>query len=107
MVAPGCASKTVQKPARSPKITSDKKYCHVGNTAKQLQIGKTPILQEILRTRKQHVEHCVFSEATRSFQSARCVRNELQFRTAQQNQKSFPWMQVYGCTVYPRLTYGI
>ena len=24
MVAPGCASKTVQKPARSPKITSDK-----------------------------------------------------------------------------------
>ena len=35
-----------------------------------------------------------FSEATRSFQSAGCVRNKLQFRTAQQNQKSFPWMQV-------------
>ena len=31
----------------------------------------------------------VFSEATRSFQSAGCVRNKLQFRTVQQNQKSF------------------
>ena len=51
---------------------------------------KTPILQEILRTRNLlQVEHCVFSEAARSFQSAGCVRNKLQFRTAQQNQKSF------------------
>ena len=32
-------------------------------------------------------EHYVFLEATRSFQSAGCVRNKLQFRTAQQNQK--------------------
>ena len=56
---------------------------------------KTPILREILRTQNLlQVEHCVFSEATRSFQSAGCVRNKLQFRTAQQNQKSFPWMQV-------------
>ena len=39
------------------------------------------------------VEHCVFLEATRSFQSAGCVRNKLQFRTVQQNQKSFLWMQ--------------
>ena len=51
---------------------------------------KTPTSQEILRTRNLLlVEHCVFSEATRSFQSAGCVRNKLQFRTAQQNQKSF------------------
>ena len=56
---------------------------------------KTPILQEILRTRNLlQVEHCVFSEVTRSFQSAGCVRNKLQFRTAQQNQKSFLWMQI-------------
>ena len=51
---------------------------------------KTPIMQEILRTRiPLQVEHCAFSEATRSFQSAGCVRNKLQFHTAQQNQKSF------------------
>ena len=69
---------------------------------------KTLILQEILRTRNlSQVEHCVFLEATRSFQSAECARNRLQFRTAQQNQKSFPWMQVLGWTVDPRLTCGI
>ena len=34
---------------------------------------RTPILQEILRTRNLlQVEHCAFSEATRSFQSAGC-----------------------------------
>ena len=33
------------------------------------------------------MEHCVFSEATRLFQLAGCVRNRLQFRTALQNQK--------------------
>ena len=55
---------------------------------------KTPILQEILRTQNLlQVEHCVFSEATRLFQSAGCVRNKLQFHTVQQNRKSFPWMQ--------------
>ena len=56
---------------------------------------KTPILQEILRTRNLlQVEQCAFSEVIRLFQSVGCVRNKLQFRTAQQNQKSFPWMQV-------------
>ena len=55
---------------------------------------KTPILQEILRIQNLHrVEHCAFSEAIRLFQSVGCVRNKLQFRTVQQNQKSFPWMQ--------------
>ena len=34
------------------------------------------------------VEHCVSSEATRSFQPGGCVRNKLQFRAAQRNQKS-------------------
>ena len=56
---------------------------------------KTPILQEILRIQNlRQVEHCAFSEAIRLFQLVGCVRNELQFRTVQQNQKSFPWMQV-------------
>ena len=55
---------------------------------------KTPILQEILRTENPfQVEHCAFSEAIRLFQSVGCVRNKLQFRTVQQNQKSFPWTQ--------------
>ena len=39
------------------------------------------------------VAHCAFWEAIRLFQSVGCVRNKLQFRTVQQNQKSFPWMQ--------------
>ena len=52
---------------------------------------KTPILQEILRTQNLlQAERCAFSEATRVFQLAGCVRNKLQFRTVQQNQKSFP-----------------
>ena len=50
----------------------------------------TPILQEILRIQNlRQVEHCPFSEAIRLFQSVGCVRNKLQFRTVQQNQKSF------------------
>ena len=38
-------------------------------------------------------EHCAFWEVIRLFQSFGCVRNKLQFRTVQQNQKSFPWTQ--------------
>ena len=63
---------------------------------------KTPILQEIVRIQNPLlVEHCAFSEALRLFQSVGCVRNKLQFRTVQQNQKSFPWTQDWGWTVYP------
>ena len=51
---------------------------------------KTPILQEILRIQNLHqVEHCTFLEVVHLFQSVGCVRNKLQFRTVQQNQKSF------------------
>ena len=35
------------------------------------------------------------------------VRNKLQFRKVQQNQKSFRWMQDWGWMVYPYLIYGI
>ena len=56
---------------------------------------KILILQEILRIQNlRQVEHCAFSEATRSFQSVGCVRNKFQFRTVQQNPKSFLWTQV-------------
>ena len=56
---------------------------------------KTPNLQEILRIQNLHqVEHCAFLEVIHLFQSVGCVRNKLQFRTVQQNQKSFLWMQV-------------
>ena len=49
---------------------------------------KTPILHEILGTRNLlQVEHCVISK------SHTFVPNKLQFRTVQQNHKSFPWMQ--------------
>ena len=51
---------------------------------------KTPILQEILRIQNLlQVEHCAFLDVIRLFQSVGCVRNKLQFRTVQQNQKSF------------------
>ena len=73
-----------------------KEYCYVGNTAKHCRLDcfKTPILQEILRTQNLlQVEHCVFSEVIRLFQSVGCVRNKLQLRTVQRHQKSFLWMQ--------------
>ena len=56
---------------------------------------KTPILQKILRIQNRHqVEHCAFLEAIRLFQSVGCLRNKLQFRTDQQNQKHF-----FGCRI--------
>ena len=48
-----------------------------------------------------------FLEDIHLFQSVGCVRNKLQFRTAQQNQKSFLWMQDWGWMVYPHLIHGI
>ena len=68
---------------------------------------KTPILQEILRTQNLIlVEHYVFLEVIRLFQSVGCARNKLQFHTVQQNQTSFSWTQDWGWTVYPNLIYG-
>ena len=70
-----------------------KQHCYVGKlpNSADWDCSKTPILQEILRTRNPLlVVHCAFSEVIRLFQSAGRVRNKLQFRTVQQNQKSFP-----------------
>ena len=69
---------------------------------------KTPILQEILKNQNlQQMEQCAFLKVIHLFQSVGCVRNKLQFRTVQQNQKSFPWMQNQSRTVSPHLIYGI
>ena len=51
--------------------------------------------------------HYAFLEVIRLFQAVGCVRNKLQFRTVQQNQKSFPWTQDWSWTVYPRLIHVI
>ena len=71
-----------------------KQYCDVCNTAKQsrLRLFQDSDLQEILMTPTLlRVEHCAFLEVIHLFQQVGCVRNKLQFRTVQQNQKSFPW----------------
>ena len=69
---------------------------------------KTPILQEILRIQNRHqVVRCPFLDDIRLFHSLGCARNKLQFRTVQQNQKSFLRMQDWLWTVSPHLMYGI
>ena len=69
---------------------------------------KTPILREILKIQiLLRAEHCAFLEVIHLFQSVGCVRNKLQFRTVQQNQKSFLWMQDWDWMVFPHLICGI
>ena len=73
-----------------------KQCCHVRNTAKQCRLGlfQDSDFPGYLKNQNLHqVEHCAFSEAIRLLQSVGCVRTKLQFRTVQQNQKSFPWTQ--------------
>ena len=53
---------------------------------------KTPILREILRIQSPLLEeHCAFLEVIHLFRKVGCVRNKLQFRTVQQNQKLSLW----------------
>ena len=72
-----------------------KQYCHVGNTAKQCRLGlfqDSDFAGEILKIRNPLLEeHYAFLEVIRLFQEVGCVRNKLQFHTAQQNLKSSPW----------------
>ena len=74
-----------------------KQYCFVSNIAKQCRLGLFQDSDFVGDVDNSKIyfrwNHCVFSEATRSFQSAGCVRNKLQFRTVQQNQKSSLWTQ--------------
>ena len=81
-----------------------------GNTAKQCRLGLFQDsdfgwdLEDSKSTSSRTL--CIFG-SPRSFQLAGCVRNKLQFRTVQQNQKSFLWMQDWSWMVYPHLNYGI
>ena len=73
-----------------------KQYCHVGNIAKQCTLGLfqdsdfAGDLEDSKSTSGGAL--CVFGSHTFVPISWMC-RNKLQFRTVQQNQKSFPWMQ--------------
>ena len=70
-----------------------KQYCHVGNTPQQCRLGlfqDSDFAGDLEETQNRHQEeNCAFWEVIRLFQSVGCVRNRLQFRTVQQNQKSF------------------
>ena len=58
---------------------------------------KTPTLQEISRIPNLHqMAHCACLEVIRLFHSVGCVRNKLQCRTIQPNQKSFLWTSKVG-----------
>ena len=83
------------------------RYCELANKTTQ-QLYKvstpTPILQGILRNQNPLLgEHCAFLEVIYLFQQVGCARNKLQFRTVQQNQKSFLLMQDWHWTGFPAL----
>ena len=60
-------------------------------------VFKTPNLLQIFRTQNPiRAEHCAFCDVIHLYQQVGCVRNKLQFRTVQQNQKSSLWMQDWG-----------
>ena len=72
-----------------------KQYCHVGNIAKQCRLGQFQDFDFAgdLEDSKSTSGGTLFLEVIHLFQTVGCVRNKLQFRTVQQNQKSFLWMQ--------------
>ena len=77
--------------------------CHVGNTAKQCRLGlfqDSDFAGDLEDSKSTSGGTLCVLEVIHLFQSVGCVRNKLQFCTVQQNQKSFPWMQDYGWTVY-------
>ena len=69
---------------------------------------KTLTLREILRIQNPlRGEHVHILEVIRLFQSVGCVRNKLQFRTVQQNQKSSLWTLDWDSTGFLLSIYGI
>ena len=75
-----------------------KQHCHVGNTAKQcrLELFQDSDFAGDLEDSKSTSGGtlCICGSHTFVPISCGCVRNKRQFRTVQQNQKSFPWMQI-------------
>ena len=73
-----------------------KPYCYVGNTAKQCRLGlfqDSDCAGYFEDSKSTSGGRLCFLEVLHLFQSVGCVRNKLQFRTVQPNQKSFPWTQ--------------
>ena len=67
-----------------------------GTTLPHDRLGSltTPILQEILKIQNLlRVEHCAFWKSHTRSDKLDVFVEKLQFRTVQQNQKSFLWMQ--------------
>ena len=89
----------------------NKQYCHVGNTAKQCRLG----LFQDSDFAGDHEDSkstsggalCVFGSHTFVATSLDVLKNKLQFRAFQQDQKSFFWMQDWGWMVSPHLIHGI
>ena len=74
-------------------------YCHVGNTAKQCRLGlfqDSDFAGDLEDSNSTSGGTSCVLEVIHLFQSVGCVRNKIQFRTVQQNQKSFLWMQDSG-----------
>ena len=88
-----------------------KQYCRVGNTAKQCRLGlfQDSDLAGDLEDSKSTSGGtlCIFGCHTFVPISWMCKKQTSQFRTVQQNQKSFPGTQDWGWTVYPKLIFGI
>ena len=80
-----------------------KQYCRVGNTAKQCRLGlfrDSDCARDIEDSKSTSGGTlCIFG----MFQPVGCARNKLQCLTVQQNQKSFPWMQVLRMDGIPAL----
>ena len=71
-----------------------RQYCHVCNTAKQCKLGlfqDSDFAGDLEDSKSTSGD--AFLEVLHLFRSVGCVRNKLQFRTVQQIQKSFLWMQ--------------
>ena len=87
-----------------------KQYCHVGNTAKQCRLGLfqdsdfAGDLEDSKSTSGRTL--CIFGSHT-FVPISWCVRNKFQFRTVQQNQKSFPWTLDWDQTGFLLSIYGI
>ena len=86
-----------------------KQYCCVGNTAKQCRLG---LFQDSDFARDLEVpnllleEHCAFLDVVHLFQLIGCARNKLQFRTDQQNLKSFLWSRLDLSNLIVKILHG-
>ena len=86
-----------------------KQYCHVGNTAQQCRLGLFQDSDfagdlEVSKSTSGRLL-CTFGSHTFVSISWMC-KNKLQFRIAQQSQKSFPWTQDWAWMGFQLLVFG-